>query len=106
MNKSITCFSDRFRLFNETKHHKAYMKSRFTETIWITYLKPEYMKIGIAADHKGYVMKQMLHSTLLGSGYKLTDFGAFHLDVGDDCGDFIIPLALALQKRELERGIA
>ncbi len=64
------------------------------------------MKIGLAADHKGYVLKQMLYTTLLSSGFKVTDFGAFHLDERDDCDDFIIPLAQALQRKELERGIA
>ena len=63
------------------------------------------MKIGIAADHKGYVLKQLLTSTLVSEGHKLTDYGAFYLDERDDCGDYIIPLAQALQRKELDRGL-
>jgi len=63
------------------------------------------MNIGIAADHKGYVLKQLLNSLLISEGHKLTDYGAFYLDKRDDCGDYIVPLAQALQRKELDRGI-
>jgi len=64
------------------------------------------MKIGIAADHKGYVIKEMMQSILVSLGHELTDYGAHDHDEWDDYTDFVVPLAMALQRRELERGIA
>jgi ribose 5-phosphate isomerase B len=64
------------------------------------------MKIGIAADHKGYVIKQMILSALKSLGNEVTDFGAYQLDEWADYSEIIIPLAMALYRREVERGIA
>lgn len=64
------------------------------------------MKIGIAADHGGFELKQALLSHLESSGHELEDFGAFELDKQDDYPDFIIPLAQALQQNKIDRAIA
>jgi ribose 5-phosphate isomerase B len=64
------------------------------------------MKIGIAADHGGFELKQALLLHLKKSGHDLQDFGAFELDSQDDYPDFIIPLAKALQDKQLDRAIA
>ena len=64
------------------------------------------MKIGIAADHGGYELKEIIHSFLLSLGYEVQDFGAFELDYADDYPDFVIPLANAVANNEVDRGIA
>lgn len=64
------------------------------------------MKIGIAADHGGYELKESLSEFLASKGYEIKDFGAFELDSQDDYPDFVIPLANAIVNQEVERGIA
>jgi len=64
------------------------------------------MRIGLAADHGGFTMKERLAAALRGAGHEVTDFGARLLDPGDDYPDFVIPLAEAVAKGEVERGIA
>jgi ribose 5-phosphate isomerase B len=64
------------------------------------------MKIGIAADHGGYELKNILHSFLKDKDYDVVDFGAFELDNTDDYPDFVIPLARAVAQKEVERGVA
>jgi ribose 5-phosphate isomerase B len=64
------------------------------------------MKIGIAADHGGYDLKETVSTFLKNLGYEITDYGAYELDTKDDYPDFIIPLARAIASKEVERGIA
>ena len=64
------------------------------------------MKIGVAADHGGFELKQILLPFFKSNGYEVVDFGAFVLDNGDDYPDFVIPLATALAAKTIERGIA
>ncbi len=64
------------------------------------------MRIGIAADHGGFTMKERMAAALREAGYELTDFGATALDPADDYPDFVIPLAKAVGEGELDRGIA
>jgi len=64
------------------------------------------MKLGVAADHGGYELKQIIHSFLQSLGHEVVDFGAFELNTKDDYPDFVIPLAEAVAAREVERGIA
>lgn len=64
------------------------------------------MKIGIAADHGGFELKQTILSFLASKNYEVQDFGATSLDPKDDFPDFVIPLAQAVGSGELERGIA
>ncbi len=64
------------------------------------------MRIGIAADHGGFTMKERMAAALREEGYELTDFGATALDPGDDYPDFVIPLAQAVGEGHLDRGIA
>jgi ribose 5-phosphate isomerase B len=50
------------------------------------------MRIGIAADHGGFVLKGEIAESLRDSGYEVVDFGAHQLNPEDDYPDFIIPL--------------
>lgn len=64
------------------------------------------MKIGIAADHGGFAMKQRIVAALTSAGHEVTDFGAVQLDPADDYPDFVIPLAKAVAGGGMERGVA
>lgn len=64
------------------------------------------MKIGIAADHGGFELKEQLMAYLKPLGYEIEDFGAHELDTSDDYPDFIVPLAQAVAAGKLRRGIA
>ena len=64
------------------------------------------MRIGIAADHGGFALKQQLCAALRSEEHQVTDFGPLRLDPSDDYPDFVIPLARAVASGELERGIA
>jgi ribose 5-phosphate isomerase B len=64
------------------------------------------MKIGVAADHGGFELKQQLKAELEREGHEVTDFGADRLSPGDDYPDYVIPLAQAVARSEVERGIA
>lgn len=64
------------------------------------------MKIGLAADHGGFELKEALKSRLKKEGHDISDFGATRLNAADDYPDFVIPLARAIAKGSLTRGIA
>lgn len=64
------------------------------------------MRVGIAADHGGYSLKLELCRALSDAGYEVVDFGAFSLSPEDDYPDFVIPLAKAVSKGDVERGVA
>jgi ribose 5-phosphate isomerase B len=64
------------------------------------------MRIGIAADHGGFALKEEMAESLRGLGHEVVDFGAHQLTPGDDYPDFIIPLARAVAAKEIERGVA
>ena len=53
------------------------------------------MRVGVAADHGGYTLKQELVSELRAAGYVVVDFGAYEFHNYDDYPDFVVPLARA-----------
>lgn len=63
-------------------------------------------KIGISADHGGFDLKEFLKSELSESGYEVTDFGNNKLNQDDDYPDYVVPMAKAVAKGEILRGIA
>jgi ribose 5-phosphate isomerase B len=63
------------------------------------------MRIGIAADHGGFHLKQELLEELRKS-LEIVDFGASVFHVDDDYPDFVIPLGRAVASGEVDRGIA
>lgn len=63
-------------------------------------------RIGIAADHGGYELKMQLTAALTKAGYDFVDYGAYEFDKDDDYPDLMIPLAYAVGKGDVARGIA
>lgn len=64
------------------------------------------MRIGIATDHGGFVLKEDLLVRLKKAGHEVVDFGAHSLETGDDYPDSVIPLARSVAAGELDRGVA
>jgi len=64
------------------------------------------MRIGMAADHGGFGLKEDLRGRLIAAGHEVVDFGANRLEQGDDYPDFVIPLGRAVASGAVERGIA
>jgi ribose 5-phosphate isomerase B len=62
--------------------------------------------IGIAADHGGFDLKEHLVTKLRENGFEVVDFGNNQLIQDDDYPDFVIPLANAVVRSEVDRGIA
>ena len=50
------------------------------------------MRVGIAADHGGYAMKERMTVALKSAGHDVSDFGALQLASNDGCPDFVIQL--------------
>lgn len=63
-------------------------------------------RLGIAADHGGFELKEKLAYQLREAGYEVRDFGAHTLSPDDDYPDFVIPLAQAVEKGTVDRGVA
>ena len=64
------------------------------------------MRIGMAADHGGFELKVRLIADLKAEGYDVTDFGAYELLPEDDYPDFVDPLARAVARGDIARGVA
>ena len=64
------------------------------------------MRVGIAADHGGFGLKQEFVAHLRRAGHDIVDFGAHNLDPADDYPHFVIPLAQAVAAGSVERGVA
>jgi len=62
-------------------------------------------RIGIAADHGGFELKEFLGGKLRAAGYEVTDFGDSQLKTDDDYPDFIVPLAQAVASAVVDRGV-
>ncbi|MGO9566363.1 MAG: RpiB/LacA/LacB family sugar-phosphate isomerase [Desulfomonilaceae bacterium] len=63
-------------------------------------------KLGIAADHGGFSLKEEVRIALESAGHTIVDYGAYAMQKDDDYPDFVIPLARAIAAGEVERGIA
>jgi ribose 5-phosphate isomerase B len=64
------------------------------------------MRLGIATDHGGFSLKKRLFEALHKAGHHVVDFGAKNPTPEDDYPDYVIPLARAVARGEIERGIA
>ena len=66
-----------------------------------------FHRVGIAADHGGYELKEYLLTKLLReASAEVIDFGNSQFVADDDYPDFITPLATAVASGEVVRGIA
>jgi len=63
-------------------------------------------RIGVAADHGGYDLKQHLAGMLRAAGYEVVDFGDGLPTLDDDYPDFVVPLARAVARGAVDRGVA
>ena len=61
-------------------------------------------KIGIACDHAGYQLKELLTGYLSAKGFEILDFGC-NSEESCDYADFAHPLAEALESGEFDRAI-
>jgi ribose 5-phosphate isomerase B len=64
------------------------------------------MRIGIAADHGGYELRQFLFIKLCDAGYEVIDFGDHRSKMDDDYPNYVIPMAQAVASGKVERGVA
>lgn len=64
------------------------------------------MRIGIAADHGGFELKEQMVEEARGLGHEVVDFGAGEYDPHDDYPDFVVPLSRAVAQGEVDRGLA
>jgi ribose 5-phosphate isomerase B len=64
------------------------------------------MRVGIAADHAGFGLKEQLTKALREAGHEVRDFGPSNLTPEDDYPDYIVPLAQSVASRKVERGMA
>jgi ribose 5-phosphate isomerase B len=64
-----------------------------------------FQRVGIAADHGGFELKEYLVTRLRAAGHAVTDFGAHQLKSDDDYPDFVIPLARAVADGTVDRGV-
>lgn len=63
-------------------------------------------RVGIAADHGGFGLKEYLKDELGKKGFEVVDFGNAVLTPDDDYPDYVIPMAKAVASGDLYRGIA
>jgi ribose 5-phosphate isomerase B len=63
-------------------------------------------RIGVAADHGGFAAKEYLAGMLGEDHYEVLDFGDIGLNLDDDYPDFVVPLARAVARGEVDRGVA
>jgi len=68
-------------------------------------LRFKIQRVGVAADHGGFELKEFLAGKLRESGCELTDFGDHQFKPDDDYPDFIIPLARAVAAGTVDRGV-
>jgi ribose 5-phosphate isomerase B len=77
--------------------------------LWQT-LYPPYeeiaMRLGIAADHGGFELKEQMKEDLKTLGVEVVDYGAHEYVSTDDFPDLVVPLARAVAQGEVDRGIA
>src|ERR1017187_6953241 len=61
-------------------------------------------RIGVAADHGGFESKEYLVGMLRKADYEVVDFGDRQPQQDDDYPDFVVPLARAVARGEVDGG--
>ncbi len=64
------------------------------------------MRVGIAADHGGFGLKEELVARLRAARYEVVDLGPHRVSEGDDYPDYVVPLAQAVAAGKVDRGVA
>lgn len=64
------------------------------------------MRVGLATDHGGFGLKEVLLTQLRVAGHEVVDVGAYTLNPDDDYPDFVVPLAQAVAAGQVDRGVA
>jgi ribose 5-phosphate isomerase B len=64
------------------------------------------MRIGMAADHGGFELKEQIAAEIRSLGHEVVDYGAFEYDPRDDYPDLVVPLARGVAQAEVDRGLA
>ena len=64
------------------------------------------MRVGIASDHAGFILKKQLKKELAKLGHTVVDYGPSTFSPKDDYPDFVVPLAQTVAGRKVQRGIA
>ena len=95
--KSSTALSRRHWSTIDRKRTSDEPRTRLTRT---------RQRVGVAADHGGFELKEQLVGKLRAAGHEVVEFGDRRLDPDDDYPDFVVPLARAVARGEVERGVA
>ena len=72
----------------------------------LTVLPRTPKRVGVAADHGGFELKEYLAGMLRAAHYEVLDFGDGRPKPDDDYPDFVVPLARAVARGEVDRGVA
>ena len=63
-------------------------------------------RIGLASDHGGHDLKRRLAAKLRDAGFEPIDFGNLQFAPEDDYPDWVVPMARAVARGEVDRGVA
>jgi ribose 5-phosphate isomerase B len=72
----------------------------------LTGLTGNSQRVGVAADHGGFELKEQLVARLRAAGHEVVDFGDCRLAPDDDYPDFVVTMARAVARGEVDRGVA
>jgi ribose 5-phosphate isomerase B len=72
----------------------------------LTVLPRTPKRIGVAADHGGFELKEYLAGMLREADDEVVDFGDGQPKPDDDYPDFVVPFARAVARGEVDRGVA
>ena len=72
----------------------------------MTVLPRTPQRIGVAADHGGFDLKEQVSRMLREAGYEVIDFGDGQPKPDDDYPDFVVPLVRAVACGKVDRGVA
>jgi RpiB/LacA/LacB family sugar-phosphate isomerase len=64
------------------------------------------MLVGIAADHRGFDMKERTVEALLAAGHQVIDFGTHRPIPAHNYAELVVPLARAVTAGVVDRGVA
>jgi len=64
------------------------------------------MRLGVAADHAGFVLREPIALQLQAAGHEVVDFGSTLYTTEDDYPDVVSPLAEAVACGDVDRGVA